>query len=189
MNNYLICKTCLHRKTDFSGNIYCGYNIEPESSMRCNEYSHDEIEKLRMEMQRAKANKTASGGLRFANHIIDFIGYFLFSILIGIFLGIISLITGLDISWLENMGTISEYFFAFVIMSSYYIFFESIFNQTPGKMITKTKVVTEKGEKPTFENILTRTLCRFIPFEAFSFLGADAIGWHDSLSKTRVIMK
>ena len=54
-------------------------------------------------------------------------------------------------------------------------------------MITKTRVVTEDGQKPTAMNILGRTACRFIPFDAFSFLGSKAVGWHDSISKTHVI--
>jgi uncharacterized RDD family membrane protein YckC len=87
------------------------------------------------------------------------------------------------------MGKIGEYFFGFIIMSGYYIFFEGIFGQSLGKMITGTFVVTEDGEKPNLERIMTRTLCRFIPFDTFSFLGANAIGWHDSISKTMVVKK
>jgi len=189
MNNFKICKTCLHRKTDLSGNLTCGYNIEPESDYKCTEYAIDEMEKIRYDMQKVKANQTVSGGLRFANYIIDFIAYLVLSLLVGMFLGFILLVTGTDASWLDNMNMITQYFLAFIIMSSYYILFEGIFGQTLGKMITGTKVVTENGEKPSLDKIMTRTLCRFIPFEAFSFLGPGAIGWHDSLSKTRVVSK
>jgi len=189
MNNFQICKSCLHRKTDISGTIYCGYNIEPESEFRCKEYLLDEMEKIRLEMQKSKANITASGGIRFANYILDVIGYFILSVLLGILIGVFAIFTNTDISWMEHMSKISEYFIGFVVLSSYYITFETIFGQTPGKMITGTKVVTETGEKPRLETIMTRTLCRFIPFEAFSFLGPGAIGWHDSLSKTRVVIK
>lgn len=189
MNNFQICKSCQHRKTDLSGNYYCGYNVEPESEFRCTNYTVDEMEKIRLQMHKAKANNLASGGIRFANYLIDLVAYFLMSLLIGIFLGLIAILTNSDISWLDNMGKLTEYFLGFVIMSSYYIFFEALFGQTLGKMITKTKVVDENGDKPSFERIMTRTLCRFIPFEAFSFLSSNAVGWHDSLSKTRVVMK
>ena len=64
---------------------------------------------------------------------------------------------------------------------------ESLTGRTMAKLITRTKVVMENGDKPTFEVILTRTLCRLIPFNWISFLGDDGVGWHDSLSKTRVI--
>jgi uncharacterized RDD family membrane protein YckC len=189
MNNFQICKTCQHRKYDHSENIYCGFNIEPLSAVKCEEYSHDEMEKIRLDLQKAKISNPVSGGTRFLNYILDFVAYMLVSFLIGIFIALVSELSGTDISWFENMGTIGEYIFGFIIMSGYYIFFESIFGQSLGKMITGTIVVTEEGEKPNLEKIMTRTLCRFIPFEAFSFLGSDAVGWHDSLSKTRVVKK
>ena len=81
------------------------------------------------------------------------------------------------------------YLLGFIFMSTYYILFEFGLRQTPGKLITKTIVVNEDGSSPTFVNILVRTLCRFIPLEAFTFLGNEAVGWHDTLSKTRVINK
>lgn len=189
MNNYTICKTCLNRKTDISGNLHCGYNLNPESDFRCNEYALDEMEKIRLEMKKAKANMIASGWLRLANYIIDYIAYLAVSFLVGIVIGVICLLTGTDPGWLENMGVFSKLFFYFILKSSYLIFFEGIFGQSLGKMITKTKVVDENGDKPTLEKITTRTLCRFIPFEAFSFLVPNPIGWHDSLSRTRVVMK
>jgi uncharacterized RDD family membrane protein YckC len=189
MNNFRICKTCLHRKTDLSGNLYCGFNIEPVSTDKCDEYSHDEMEKIRLDLQKEKTTYPVSGGTRFLNYILDFIAYMLISLLIGAFLGILSATFGTDISWLDNMGIIGNYIFAFIIMSGYYILFEGFFGQSLGKMITGTIVVTEDGEKPNLERIMTRTLCRFIPFEAFSFLGSDSVGWHDSISKTRVVKK
>ncbi len=189
MNNYRICKTCQHKKTDFASNTYCGFNIDPTSEDFCTAYSKDEIEKIHIELEKAKSNITASGGLRFANYLIDFFGYIALSFLVGIFIAILSVLTGIDISFLDNMGKLTEYFLGFFLMSSYYLFFEGIFGQTPGKMITGTKVVTEDGEKAPFEKIMTRTLCRFIPFEAFSFLGTNSVGWHDSISKTSVVIK
>ena len=64
----------------------------------------------------------------------------------------------------------------------------SIWSKTPAKFITKTKVITEYGEKPSFKTIFIRTLVRFVPFEAFSFLSPERPrGWHDRWSKTIVI--
>jgi hypothetical protein len=45
--------------------------------------------------------------------------------------------------------------------------------------------VTLDGSKPGLRTILLRTLCRFIPFEPFSFFGER--GWHDGLSDTLVV--
>ncbi len=71
---------------------------------------------------------------------------------------------------------------------AYFIFFESIWQKTPAKWITKTKVVDMNGNKPSFLRILGRSLTRFIPFEPLSFLFSKyPIGWHDSFSKTYVV--
>ena len=70
------------------------------------------------------------------------------------------------------------------------MFFEAVFQRSPGKFLTGTKVVNESGGKPTFGQILGRSLCRFIPFEAFSFLFGDSsrvVGWHDKFSGTLVV--
>jgi uncharacterized RDD family membrane protein YckC len=73
------------------------------------------------------------------------------------------------------------------VMIGYYVFFESIFGATPGKMITKTRVVAIGGGKPSMGQIIGRTLSRFVPFEVFSFLGSLGTGWHDRWSGTRVV--
>ena len=65
-------------------------------------------------------------------------------------------------------------------MILYYMITEGLSGRSLGKLITKTKVINMENEKPSFINILGRTMCRFIPFEAFSFLG-DGKGWHDSI--------
>jgi len=69
----------------------------------------------------------------------------------------------------------------------YYVFFEWLFGRTPGKFITRTKVITKYGTKPNFAQIIGRTLTRLIPFEALSFLGAYYSGWHDTWSNTLVV--
>ena len=74
-----------------------------------------------------------------------------------------------------------------VILILYYVLFELITGSTIGKYITGTKVITANGGKPTIFNILIRTLCRFIPFEALTFLGPRTIGLHDIFSNTLVV--
>ncbi|MBC8643239.1 RDD family protein [Flavobacterium lindanitolerans] len=68
-------------------------------------------------------------------------------------------------------------------------YIRNLFSRTIGKFITKTVVVNINGEKPDTQEILVRSLCRLIPFETFSFLGAPNKGWHDSISKTYVVNK
>ena len=70
----------------------------------------------------------------------------------------------------------------------YYTVLEGVFGRTLGKLVTGTRVVALDGRRATLLQILGRTLARFIPFEPLSFFGRGApIGWHDSLSNTRVI--
>jgi uncharacterized RDD family membrane protein YckC len=72
------------------------------------------------------------------------------------------------------------------LMLAYYCFFEGIWARTPGKLVLGTVVVGQQGDKPGFGQVVGRTLCRFIPFEAFSFFGEE--GWHDSIPKTQVVL-
>lgn len=73
------------------------------------------------------------------------------------------------------------------VLVGYYTVMEGVFGVTIGKLITRTKVVTEDGSKPGFGMALGRSLCRMIPFEAFSFLGRESRGWHDSITKSYVV--
>ena len=131
----------------------------------------------------------ASRNKRFGNYIIDFIIKFIISSSIVLVLGIVAEYTGeySFVEWIDNMGTIGEYAFAYLILILYYLFFESITSRTIGKYITNTKVFMRDGSKPEADKILKRTLCRLIPFNEFSFLGNDGKGWHDNLSDTVVV--
>ena len=115
----------------------------------------------------------ATQGQRFANLLIDDVCFIIVCFVLGAVIAVIGRpeLAGL-ISW--------------PVMIGYYLFFEGIFNATPGKMITRTRVVGLDGGKPGFGQLLGRTLSRFVPFEPFSFLGGSS-GWHDRWSKTRVV--
>ena len=72
----------------------------------------------------------------------------------------------------------------------YYSLQEYLFNTSIGKMIFKLKVVSAKtNEKPTFSQILIRSLSRLIPIDIFFYLFKRPIGLHDIISKTVVIKK
>lgn len=119
----------------------------------------------------------ASSGQRLANYILDRIG----SYAVAFF--IISFVDDLGNDDLSDIGAI----LLLLSMLSYWVLFEYIFGKTPAKFLTGTKVVTKFGYRPSLLKIIGRTLCRLIPFEQFSFLGTRAIGWHDSISGTRVV--
>lgn len=114
----------------------------------------------------------ASVGQRFANYAIDYFIILLLTILVGVF------------SSESAGGTILVIF----MTSLYYLIFESIWQRTPSKWITKTKVVRLDGTKPRFSQILGRTFSRLVPFEQLSFLvNKNPIGWHDRWPRTLVV--
>lgn len=123
----------------------------------------------------------ASTGRRLVNLILDYVGILLLSVAMGMFLTMIGLGDLVD--------QVNDTLFGFFLMVVYYVPLEALFGVTLGKLVTGTRVVMEDGSPPGFGRILLRTLCRFIPFEPFSFLGGRGrpVGFHDSISKTRVI--
>lgn len=134
----------------------------------------------------------ASKSNRFANYIIDRI---LFSLILVIFIVVVGLIADLVGSEtivqflmdLEYVDPILDRLITAISIIILYMIIESLTQRTVGKLITRTKVVLENGEKPSVETIIIRSLCRIIPFEPFSFLGSSSRGWHDTISKTYVV--
>ncbi len=122
----------------------------------------------------------ASNGKRFGNMIIDLIVYYALSIVVAL----VIFLAGQE-SLLEGAA---GYLVSFSVYFFYYFLMETIFGATIGKLITGTRVANDTG-KATAGQIIVRTLCRFIPFEPFSFFRTEPGGWHDSISKTRVIDK
>ncbi|MDW7691732.1 RDD family protein [Flammeovirgaceae bacterium SG7u.111] len=122
----------------------------------------------------------ASNGKRFVNYLIDVICVYAIAFAVGVFMAINGAIGGSEFSF---------YLVGWIVTIVFYSGLEGFLGgKTVGKYITKTRVVTEDGETPTFINIVGRSFCRLIPFDAFSFLGEKPGGWHDSISKTRVVL-
>ncbi len=130
----------------------------------------------------------ASKEKRFVNMIIDFVGYYIFTFLIGIILGLIAL-SGIEgsLDYFSNINRVEEYTLNLLIGLVYFILLETFFQKSLGKFITKTIVVLKDGSKPGIGDIFIRSLCRYIPFDALSFLGDQGRGWHDSISETYVV--
>ena len=125
--------------------------------------------------------KIATTGQRLLTLIIDYVCFMIFSFIIGMALALMG-----NANFIES---VNANLLGFLILVFYYIPQEALFGRTVGKLLTKTKVVDLNGNKITFGKTILRTICRFIPFEAFSFLGGGGRpqGWHDSLSKTKVV--
>lgn len=136
-------------------------------------------------------NLLASKGERFLNCIIDLVIQYSIALGIGQTIFIIADVTkGYGLAdRVKNMSSFEYFLFGLIILFFYYILTETYFSRSFAKYFTKTLVVMRDGSKPTNRVILKRTLCRLIPFEAFSFLGANPRGWHDTFSHTYVVKK
>lgn len=124
----------------------------------------------------------ASTGQRFANYLIDQIVLYVLSAVGG---GVVGLLSPSVVDDEAGLNIISI-LIALVVSLGYYTLMEGSSGKTIGKYITKTRVFTEDGETIGMEKAFVRSLCRLIPFEAFSFLGGPR-GWHDTISKTMVV--
>ncbi len=112
--------------------------------------------------------------IRFVNFLLDTSIYF--ALLWIFFIVFIDLIPKEEVKWISIV--------AFFL---YYFVFESIKGQTPGKMITKTRLVSTTGNENNFLfRIGCRTLMRFIPLDVLSYLLYKR-GLHDWISKTTII--
>ncbi len=182
-----LCKICENRQMSLNQGLICSISGQAaDFEDTCSYFKEDAKAKTEIE-KRDTCKNDASIGKRVANYIIDRIfGYltvFVIAATVGLVMGIVC--PGSIESIPEN--SIFWYILSFMSFYLYFVVLEATTSRTLAKFITGTMVVTTDGEKPDFNTILLRSLCRFIPFEAFSFLGQSQNGWHDSLSKTRVI--
>lgn len=129
------------------------------------------------------ALRPAGRGRRLLTFFID---YIVFSVGIGFVFGAASVIWGDAV--FAAIEKVPDILLGVIVMMLYYVPLEGLFGRTLGKLIVGTRVVNETGGAPSFQQILIRSLCRFIPFEAFSFFGKDARGWHDSIPRTHVVL-
>jgi len=109
------------------------------------------------------------------------------TILDAIICGVLAMIiTSMVFGW--NSQSSSAGLFYVLLAIGYFAVSEMLWQKTPAKFITGTKVVMRDGSKPPFMNILGRSLARLIPFESLSFLFRRyPVGWHDKLSNTIVV--
>ena len=116
----------------------------------------------------------ASRGQRFLNLVVDTVALMVLGGLRGIVNPGESLAETLALSLVESLA--------------YRILLEGFLGRTLGKFVTGTRVVAVDGGRASWGQIVGRTFARLIPFEPFSFFGSSPpVGWHDSLSGTRVV--
>lgn len=128
---------------------------------------------------------------RLFNYVIDFFAMYIIIFILAMLAAFIAVAFELDdmLIWMQSeISPLQSYSIAICLLILYFGICETLSSRTLGKLITGTKVVmADTGAKPTSDVILRRTLCRLIPFEAFSFLGEYSKGWHDSISGTAVV--
>ncbi|AZA80634.1 hypothetical protein C1637_12640 [Chryseobacterium lactis] len=129
--------------------------------------------------------------VRLAHLIIDrLVIYFIF-IAFGFFSSLLYELTGIAFFFeiVQKMASVSKVTDILITASVYfiYIFLIEYFTKgrSIGKYITGSKVICIDGSEPTFKDYFIRNISRFVPLDAFSFIGEN--GWHDSWSETRVI--
>jgi uncharacterized RDD family membrane protein YckC len=126
-------------------------------------------------------------GKRFLHPLVDvFVAIALFSPILELFVhfntdNLSRLMWQMHETWAEK----NIWLLILIVRILYYLFFETVLGATPAKFLTETRVIDYDGTKPSFKNILVRTLSRLVPFEAFSFFADD--GWHDKWSRTLVV--
>lgn len=85
----------------------------------------------------------------------------------------------------DVMARLIIWVLAALLQVLYYMVYEGVFQATPGKFLTGTRVVNADGSKPAAGNIAKRTFSRLVPFESISVLANQS--WHDNWSDTHII--
>ncbi len=186
------CRICKNRVLDINQGIICGLTNKPaDFTITCNLFIEDPErktfqEKNEKELQLEKM--IAGQGKRFVNYLIDLVCFYIFTMIFELFMGILGGLIFPDLlSLFDGRNTLVNYLVALGSGMIYYTILEYATGRTLAKYITGTKVVDEEGNKPGLRTLMLRSLCRFIPFEPVSFLFNPGSGWHDRLSKTKVI--
>lgn len=131
--------------------------------------------------------KTIKAGPRFGHFFIDSICFQIVLMLFQFILGLYAIALndspfGLTLALFTSIISLLLYPFL-------YFMCEYLWQETPGKLLTKSIVVDEYGNKPTVRQIILRSLVRLVPFEGLSCLNTHSYGWHDRWSETFVFKK
>ena len=183
------CKRCKNQKFSMKSGVICRLTDQvADFEESCTSFEEDIELVNRLNKTNIGRNQNSSTGKRFANYLLDAFFYLIFSLVIGSLMGIIFAVFYPSLlPMFDSDNKLINYIYGFCVMFIYYLTSEALTGRTLAKLITRTKVVNEIGDSPSFKIIILRTLCRFIPFDALSFFSQDNLGWHDRLSKTKVV--
>ena len=116
----------------------------------------------------------AARHLRVANFVIDTAAHFAIALILGI---LVVLLWGE--AGVQAVDCVPDIILGMFVQLAYYVVLEGTTSKTLGKVLTRTKVVNEHSGRPTFSQVLIRSLVRLIPLDALTFLDPSARGWHD----------
>lgn len=154
------------------------------------EQNSDVLDSMRPEDLSSIEFEVAGNGMRILNHIIDTIGYYLLLIVIFFFYGLFAAILDASPDFQDaedTQGILIIYLIVGISWVLYYTASELFFKgKTLGKLLTRTRAVKEDNQPLDFKAAFLRSICRLIPFEAFTFLAGN--GLHDTIPKTKVIV-
>ena len=120
--------------------------------------------------------------IRFVHFIIDTIVWLVGTSILAFLLSVLPFSLNIN----NEFAMLIDHAILFGTFICYYYIMEVNCQKTVAKFITKTKVVTNNGNKPNKSDILARTFYRLIPLDRISFLFTRN-GFHDRLSNTQII--
>lgn len=161
------CENCKNNDDNANYCIYCGQKIDSKSKTE-----------NKTEGKNTKIVPYTAASSRALNLILDSTGCFLLLVFFSYCL------SWAGLTWLEDKY---EIWFIIIVYYLYYFIFELIFNKTPAKWISNTKVKMQDNSKPKILSIAIRTLTRLIFIEFMTFYGSYPLGLHDRISKTMVV--
>lgn len=134
----------------------------------------------------------SSSERRFWEYVIDYLALMLLMTAFMFLVVILATLIGIDTeSWNDDLFSLA---ICIPTMFLYYYLPECRWGKTLGKKVLGMRVVDIDGNKPLRSQIALRTLYRFVPCEAISFLFGGwrndhtlSGNWHDKWSKTYVI--
>ncbi|MCB0762824.1 MAG: RDD family protein [Flavobacteriales bacterium] len=150
----------------------------------------EDVEILDDHLGEERTYEDASHGSRLANYLLDLIGVYVTMIILVFVTAFAGILDPHMFDESNNPGTsnLLGYLIGGVSLVGYYTLLEyTSKGKSLGKLITRTRAISEDGQKLTLTQALLRSLCRLVPFEQFSFLGGTTRGWHDRWTNTRVI--
>ncbi|MEC5395337.1 RDD family protein [Bergeyella sp. RCAD1439] len=146
-------------------------------------------------MEVKKSYEFANFGIRLGALLID--GLFLVLIMLFIIPKVIGLLNtdSSELSFSSFLLLVFSYFVGIPLAGLFYrsLFESSKFQGTPGKIVTKIKVVDHNFQRLTFKQALSRNAMKILSAMAFNIGYLSALGndkcltWHDKFAKTYVI--